>query len=419
MPRNRTGLSFLNPTRTINPTKGGVFAARVLYTLTDNTTDPDIFSLIGEWSAIGSIFFKKFDQSDPADGALTVNNSAKPLFPNFKNYPLKNEVVYIISLPSAAAVQDPNNVEYYYFQSINVWNSNHHNALPNPLSNNPLPPSQQQDYQQTLTGAVRRVTDGSTEIELGSTFIERTDIKPLQAFEGDVIHEGRWGQSLRFGSTVNNSTIFNPWSNAGVNGDPITILRNNQYSDGKDPWIPQVEDINKDESSIYLTSTQKIPIEIASNSYKSFDKGLEPKSAKEYSNAQIILNSGRLLFNSYNDGILLTANNSINLNSQESVNIDADDGVSVAVGKDSEITLGSNDFSVIEPVILGDKFLSDIEKLANILVSLGTNFELNPMLVETNESNNELLNIGGDIRNAAQNILNNLENYKSKVTYSK
>jgi hypothetical protein len=41
------------------------------------------------------------------------------------------------------------------------------------------------------------------------------------------------------------------------------------------------------------------------------------------------------------------------------------------------------------------------------------------MLVETNESNNELLNIGGDIRNAAQNILNNIENYKSKVTYSK
>ena len=180
-----------------------------------------------------------------------------------------------------------------------------------------------------------------------------------------------------------------------------------------------MEDINKDESSIYLTSTQKIPIEIASNSYKSFDKGLEPKSAKEYANAQIILNSGRLLFNSYNDGILLTANNSINLNSQESVNIDADDGVSVAVGKDSEITLGSNDFSVIEPIILGDKFLSDIERLANILVSLGTNFELNPMLVETNESNNELLNIGGDIRNAAQNILNNIENYKSKVTYSK
>jgi hypothetical protein len=89
------------------------------------------------------------------------------------------------------------------------------------------------------------------------------------------------------------------------------------------------------------------------------------------------------------------------------------------VGKDSEITLGSNDFSVIEPIILGDKFLSDIERLANILVSLGTNFELNPMLVETNESNNELLNIGGDIRNAAQNILNNIENYKSKVTYSK
>jgi hypothetical protein len=417
MAKSRTGLSSLMSSTRTPSRKGGIFAARVLLTMYDQTSNPYLFSTIGAWSSIGSIFFKKMTQQ--AGTAVDVNNIAKPLFPNFKNYPLKDEIVYVIALPDANAGEDPNDITYYYFQPINLWNSNHHNALPNPLINDTLPESQKQDYQQTIAGAVRRVTDGSTEIDLGNTFIERSNIKPLQSFEGDIIHEGRWGQSLRFGSTVNNSGVPNPWSVSGLNGDPITILRNNQYDDNKDPWIPQVEDINKDESSIYLTSTQKIPIEVSSKSYTSFDKGLEPKSPKEYSNPQIILNSGRLLFNSYDDSILLTSDDSINLNAQESVNIDAVEGVSISVGKNSEITLGSNDFGVIEPVILGDKFLADIENLANILFTLGNNFELIPMLTENNESNNELLDIGGNIKNAAQKILNNIDNYKSKTTFSK
>ena len=272
MAKSRTGLSSLMTSARTPSKKGGIFAARVLLTMYDQTSNPYLFSKIGAWSSIGSIFFKKMTQQ--AGVAVDVNNIAKPLFPNFKNYPLKDEIVYVIALPDANAGEDPNDITYYYFQPINLWNSNHHNALPNPLINDTLPESQKQDYQQTIAGAVRRVTDGSTEIDLGNTFIERSNIKPLQSFEGDIIHEGRWGQSLRFGSTVNNSGVPNPWSVSGLNGDPITILRNNQYDDNKDPWIPQVEDINKDESSIYLTSTQKIPIEVSSKSYTSFDKGL-------------------------------------------------------------------------------------------------------------------------------------------------
>jgi hypothetical protein len=41
------------------------------------------------------------------------------------------------------------------------------------------------------------------------------------------------------------------------------------------------------------------------------------------------------------------------------------------------------------------------------------------MLTSDEVANAELLNIGGDIRNAAQTILNNIDNYKSKVTFSK
>jgi hypothetical protein len=56
---------------------------------------------------------------------------------------------------------------------------------PIPFENN-LPPSQQLDYQQTEGGLVRRITDGSSEIELNSptnisqnTFQEKSNIHPL------------------------------------------------------------------------------------------------------------------------------------------------------------------------------------------------------------------------------------------------
>ena len=416
MPKTRTGLSYLAKPRTQTQKRKEIFPARVEFILLDNLTDPDIFTALGEWSAIGSIYFSSINFTS---GPFNKNNIAKPLFPNLKNYPLKNEIVYIVTLPSDNIQQEVNDVKYYYFQSVNIWNSNHHNAIPNILNGVDSPPTQRQDYDQTRIGAVRRVDNETPGIDLGNTFVEKNNIKPVQAFEGDIIHEGRWGQSLRFGSTVQNSTIFNSWSNTGINGDPITILRNDQHIDDNDPWIPQVENINLDRSSIYLTSTQQIDIDVSSKSYKSFDSGLEPILPKTYSDSQIILNSGRLLLNSSTDNILLSSRDSINLNAQETVNVDAVEGFSVSVGKQGEILLGSNDFDIIEPVILGDKFLSDVEALANILVSLGNNFELNPMLTTDEKSNSDLLNIGGELKQSAQNVLNNIENYKSKVTFSK
>lgn len=419
MPRTRTGLSYLNPPKSLPTGRSGIFAARVEYIIMNNTDDPQLFKRYGGWSSMGTIFFSRMDQPSNK-GNFELYNNAKPLFPNVKSYPLLNEIVYILSLPNASTQTNTSNIDYYYFQSVNIWNNNHHNAIPNPLSSTGTEEENiSPDYIEIEAGLRNKPKEESVEINLGNTFIERSNIKPLQSFEGDIIYEGRWGQSLRFGSTVRNSSIFNPWSTSGINGDPITILRNNQYDDGTDPWIPQVEDIDEDESSIYLTSTQQIPIDVASNSYKSFDPGLEPISVKTYSDSQIILNSGRLLLNSHTDSILLSSNDSINLNAQETVNVDAVEGFSVSVGNDGEVLLGSNDFGVIEPVILGDKFLSDVQNLANILVELGNNFELNPMLTTDEDSNSALLNIGGDLKQSAQNILNNIENYKSKVTFSK
>jgi hypothetical protein len=257
----QTSLSLGNSNANISTEN--IFTGRVRYCMLDDKTYPSVFKSFGEWSSIGGIFFSKLNAPNP-DKDFSTDNFAKPLFPNNKTFPLINEIVYIIALPNNNVQSNVTSLDYYYFQPINIWNSTHHNAIPDPIFNSNLPPSQQQDYQQISGGTVRRVTDGGTEINLGNTFKEKINIKSIQPFEGDIINEGRWGQSFRFGSTVNNSAIPNPWSKTGNNGDPLIILRAGQYNDGKDPWIPQVEDINKDISSIYATSTQNIPIEVSS-----------------------------------------------------------------------------------------------------------------------------------------------------------
>lgn len=387
-----------------------IFSARVRYCILDDKTDPEAFNSKGEWASIGGIFFENVKYPNPSQD-LNSGRFAKPLFPNNKNFPLKNEVVYVIQLSSTGVETNTNDKSYYYFQPINIWNSTHHNAIPDGINNSTLPPSQKRDYQQTEVGSVRRVTDGGTEIDLGSTFKEKLDIKPIQPFEGDVIHEGRWGQSIRFGSTVNDSKIKNTWSETGENGDPLTIFKNGQHDDGRDPWIPQVEDINKDLSSIYLTSTQEIPIKASSAKYNSYET--PPTLPQKFSGEQVIINSGRLLFNSKNDSILMSSKDTINLNSINSVNIDTPN----TTIQSKNILLGNK--NATEPIILGDKFLSDLNALLTEIALLGNILGASPIMIAPFTPSPAHIKPATTMAFRAQNMIAKLETYKSKVTKSK
>jgi hypothetical protein len=401
--------SFLTP-QSSNSFSKDVFVGRVKYCMLDDKTYPNVFKNFGEWSSIGGIFFQRVNASNP-DKDFTTDNFALPLFPNNKVFPLENEIVYLIALPNNDVQSNVSSLSYYYFQPINLWNSNHHNAIPDPINDSSIPASQQRDYQQTSIGAVRKVTDGGTEIKLGNTFKEKINIKNIQPYEGDVVYEGRWGQSLRLGSTVTNSPIPNPWSRVGNNGDPLLILRTGQYADGKDPWIPQVEDINKDISSIYATSTQNIPIQVSSKNYNSYKS--TPTSPDKFSGEQIILNSGRLLFNTKTDSILFSSKKTINLNSVESINIDSP----TFVVNSKNIFLG--DKNATEPVILGDTFLRDLKQLLTQLITLSTALQ-SPIGTPGPSAPN--LIIAGPAQamvTNANNMLNRINNYKSKVSKTK
>lgn len=409
MDKQPHNLSQRNKNQISNLQSGGMFTARVRYAVLDDKTEPEAFENFGGWGALGGIFFSRIS-SPNKDKSFLSDSFAKPLFPNIKHIPLKNETVSIVSLSNSNIQGNVDSVSYYYFQPINIWNSTHHNAIPDPIIEDSLPDNQQQDYEETSIGNVRRVSDDGTEIDLGTTFNEKLEVKPTQPYEGDVIYEGRWGQSIRFGSTVKNSKIPNNWSDSGDDGDPITIIKNGQFEEGSEAWVPQVEDINKEKCVIFLTSTQKIPINVASKDYKSYTN--PPISPSEYKTPQYILNAGRVLINAHEDSILLSSKKSINLNSKESVNVDSP---KVHVNTKA-VRLG--DKEATEPMIFGDKFLTDFENLLNQVVLLTKALQTPIGTSVPYQVNVAIPPPAVKVETAATKMLNKIEAYKSKITKS-
>lgn len=333
-----------------------------------------LFKEYGGWNSIGTIFIESI--KNPIFDSKIPLIPAFPIFPNIKNYPLINELVPILYLTDVNSVENTTSVSAYYLPPVNIWNSVIHNGIP---SSNILPSSQTKNYQQTEIGSVNIINSGLVDIDLGQTFNEQNlkNIHPLLPYEGDIIYEGRFGNSLRFGSTVNNSSssINNNWSNVGNDGDPITIIRNGQKDTITDPWIPIIEDVNNDKSSVYLTSYQQIPLILANDKNDSYEKSTKYENVKKYSKEQIILNSGRLIFNSKHDSIILSSQKSIHLSSKTSINVDAVDNISLVAPK---VYLGSskgNEGQELQSLVLGENLNNLLGETSSFLLSLSNFFK--------------------------------------------
>ena len=366
-------------------------------------TSSKYFTDAGGWSGVGTVAFQKVK-----GGTYRASGFAKPYFPNFCNYPLRNELVYIFSLPTSNIQESTEEQAYYYISPLNIWSSQHHNAIPNIIENRDIPESEQRDYLQTQTGASKTVSDRPAPLNLGDYFTERSNIKPLKKFEGDVIVESRVGSSIRFGTTAQRAgQPLNNWSTGSFNGQPITILRNGQGLQGQVGFLPTEENINNDNSSIYLTNGQQIPLEPSSvRDYYSYKK--LPTPAKDYRGDQIILNSGRLFLNSKTDSIFLSSPQSINLNSQKTLNVDTEE-VSIQAEK---ILLGSKDAK--EPVLYGDRtvdMLGDIIDLLEELLTASASASASGAPIAT-------LNAVGILQqNTIGYLKQNLEDLKSETVY--
>jgi hypothetical protein len=318
------------------------------------------YNELGKENSIGTIIFDDNIEITNINNDISKLPYARPLNNNIKYYPLINELVAIFRFPSKEINQNTAIKQTYYTDIISIWNSPHHNAYPDIPNQKPQP--QEKNYSESEIGSTSKILDTPNKINLGNTFIERSNIHPLLPFEGDFILEGRWGNSIRLGSTVQNKP--NNWSSTGTNGDPITILRNGQLVDASNEgWVPVVEDINKDLSSIYLTSTQQVPITVAQTNYNSYSE--QPISPNKYQDKQIILNSGRLVFNSNKDHILLSSAQTIGFNAVKGFNFDTKANFTVNA---PIIKLGGKEAT--ESILKGDTTISLLSDLVDQLIAL-------------------------------------------------
>ena len=261
-----------------NSSKGGgnsnaFFFARVNdILLSTETKTENFFNDAGGWAGLGSIKFTQLGTT--TDDGNPSQLIAKPLFTNIIQYPILEEIVLILQAPSSGLNTDPQSKTYYYLTTIGLWNSIHHNAFPDiPNFNKKISKKNNNSIQQVEEGSTTSTSPDTEVLKFGNSFKEKPDIRTLLPEEGDIKVEGRWGQSIRFSSTTTKKLPNNSWSAQGELGSPITIIRNGQTKEKNTsaPWVPIYEDINKDGSSIYMSSGQDIPLELASKNLKSFD----------------------------------------------------------------------------------------------------------------------------------------------------
>ena len=342
-----------------------VLPARVLSVILDSKTYPTAYKQNGEYASLGGITFEFLStpKLSKVEGGTLF---ALPLLPNINHYPIEGELVTIVLGGGLENNQNTLSRTFYYLPPTNTWASTHINALPNEIYTPPYSPtSTQKSYLDSEAGSPNILPDTyQSTLPFKYGIKERSDIRPLLPQPGDVSFEGRWGQSIRLGST-NRSALTNTWSTSGTEGDPIIIIRNNQHKSTVEPWIPLSEDINTDGGSVYISSTQKIPVTTLSYKVESFNSNNPPVEPKEYNKDQIILNSGRLLFVSKEDSILLTSIKDVHVSAAR-FNIDSN-STTIQSGK---IELGSSDPTILQPVLKGQEVQDLLDNVISLLTKL-------------------------------------------------
>jgi len=313
--------------------QGALLFGRVIKIALDESTE--ILDAQGNILPIGTILYRDIAAEKETKA---TEYPALPLHTNIKQFPLLNEVVMLVQGPTSDIQTNVGTKDVYYSAVVNLWGSNHHNALPEPN------------------------TDIST--ILGKDVKELSDINPMYPFPGDILIEGRQGQSIRLGGNMSPKNILVDDSN---NAKPFILISNGQIkTDNGIDYI--VEDINKDPNSLYFLSDHKSDLLAVNTKRDSYD--VVPIGSDQYIGNQVLINGGRLFFNAKEDSAFISAKESIGLNAR-TINLDAKDYMCIDAKK---IYLGkvARTSSNREPVVLGTQLENWLTTLLDTLSSVAT-----------------------------------------------
>ena len=125
---------------------------------------------------------------------------------------------------------------------------------------------------------------------------------------------------------------------------------------------PIIEDINLDDSSLYLTTNEVVPLKY----YASKVTDLDPK---KFDGKQITLNSDRIVFNSKGTDIFAYSSRDINFVSKNRIVLEGHKNVYLGdAPKQGETTGWGSDNSNIQPVLRGDQTMTLFDDLLKLLI---------------------------------------------------
>ena len=289
-----------------------------------------------DYSYLGTIRARFIESQSDGD---VIDDYIKPLSPHMVAYPLIGEVVNIAKHGS----------QMYYYQPLNL--KNHVNMN---LANN------------TLTDP--RVTSRTTEFN-----------RNILSEYGDVVFNGRFGQSMKFGSDP-----FYLYPDVKITNRqsvlPQTIA---------DEHYPHVQNINADGSSIFMTSGPAREVDVLIPAAQTLT------TPDVLDGDMITLNSDRIVFNSKQTDIHMFARRNLNLSANEEINLEL--GINSIGGR---ITLG--DAESTNPMVLGNQLEDLFEKLLTSLVSFSNSVSSATGIAEVGDASKVMLN---EVQNIKSNVL--------------
>ena len=241
-----------------------------------------------------------------------------PMSNNIKQIPIIGETVLIFQADNYQSSENGYRLQWYYMMPNNITSGINNNILPIHSYGN--------QFQEDL-----EFTD----------IVKDKPISPLQPYRGDLLIEGRWGNSLRFGSTIefkDNYSVTPPWTGDKL-GDPIIILSNNKDNKKLKQFV--VESFEKN-SMLMLTSTQKL-VNFQLENTRQIRKFT---TESDFSKSQLIGIADRIILKCNEDILVADSPKSIVLNTPE-----------LLIGDDQADT----------PLVHGDILLNIFEKLLQVL----------------------------------------------------
>lgn len=341
MPITRYGFDVNQPgasnyprfaTRTVAPYKTGQVVDIIL-----DRRNPD-FAEDGSNVGFAKIRLVPSDISDSEESLGWV----APLESNIRQYPLIGEMVQVIYVGAK--------LTYKLIGTDNKITKNGFLLLD--AVSTLETPNENLDIEASLIASGVRVPQEKPEPP--NTGLTLPFTKGIQPKEGDILIQGRFGNSIRLGSSkfqprTESDNVPSPnlllsvgsWSTPTAAGDTPELS-----TDKIDTEYSLVyEDINNNKTCLWMVANQQVDFSAATKDSTAHLRGADiTRTNPWYTGAQIFANSDRIIINSKVNEIALFSNTEINLSALKTISVSSANNISMVSDVDVTIKAGDDIF---------------------------------------------------------------------------